>query len=217
MPPPVHHTQAPQPTSASLLPDRMADTRGAGQIVTVTNAGSGTDAVLRAYQKSGGHWSQVFGPFAVKIGAGGFSHSVSEQTVASPIGFFGLTQAFGNDADPGTKLPYHHVAYGDVWVDQSASPNYNTLQTGDADGSKGTGEKLWQVIPEYNYGAVIDYNRAPITAGAGSAFFVHVTDGKPTAGCVSMPVDRLLPLLRWLDPALHPRIAMGPETDVLGM
>jgi L,D-peptidoglycan transpeptidase YkuD (ErfK/YbiS/YcfS/YnhG family) len=195
----------------------MADTRGAGQLVVVTNDGTGTDATLRAYQRSGDHWTPVFGPFAVKIGAGGFSHSVSEQTVASPIGSFSLTQAFGNDPDPGTKLPYHHVAYGDVWVDQSASPHYNTLQTDDADGSKGTGEKLWEVVPLYNYGVVIDYNRSPIQAGAGSAFFVHVTDGKPTAGCVSMPVGNLLPLLRWLDPARSPRIAMGPEGDVLGM
>jgi L,D-peptidoglycan transpeptidase YkuD (ErfK/YbiS/YcfS/YnhG family) len=200
-----------------LLPDQMADTRGAGQIVAVTNDGSGTEATLRAYQKSGGHWTQVFGPFPVHIGAGGFSQTVSEQTVASPIGFFTLTQAFGNDADPGTRLPYHHVAYGDVWVDQSSSPHYNTLQTGDADGSLGTGEKLWEVVPEYDYGAVIDYNRWPVTAGAGSAFFMHVTDGRPTAGCVAMAVDNLLPVLKWLDPAQHPRIAMGPESAVLGM
>jgi L,D-peptidoglycan transpeptidase YkuD (ErfK/YbiS/YcfS/YnhG family) len=199
------------------LPDRMADTRGAGQIVAVTNDGSGTEATLRAYQKSGDHWTQVFGPFTVHIGASGFSSTVSEQTVASPIGYFTLTQAFGNDADPGTKLPYHHVAYGDVWVDQPSSPNYNTLQTGDADGSKGTGEKLWEVIPEYDYGAVIDYNRSPVTPGAGSAFFMHVTDGRPTAGCVAMDVDNLLPVLKWLDPAQHPRIAMGPESAVLGM
>jgi L,D-peptidoglycan transpeptidase YkuD (ErfK/YbiS/YcfS/YnhG family) len=200
-----------------LLPDRMADTRGAGQIIAVTNDGVGTDATLRAYQRSGSHWTQVFGPFAVKIGAGGFSHTVSEQTVASPIGYFTLTQAFGNDSDPGTKLPYHHVAYGDVWVSQTSSPHYNTLQVSDSDGARGTGEKLWEVVPEYDYGVVIDYNRAPIQPGAGSAFFVHVTDGRPTAGCVSMPVNDLLPLMRWLDPAQAPRIAMGPETDVLGL
>lgn len=195
----------------------MASTAGASQLITVTNDGSGTSARLQAFTRTSTGWRSAFGPYPAKIGAGGFSHHVSEQTVASPIGSFTLTRAFGNDADPGSGLPYHHVSTGDVWVDNPASPNYNTLQTADTDGSRGSGEKLWTVIGLYDYAAVIDYNTGPVVPGAGSAFFLHVTDGRPTAGCVSIPAADLVPILRWLRPTASPRIAMGPLSDVLAM
>ena len=43
-------------------------------------------------------------------------------------------------------------------------------------------ENLYQAGYVYSYAVVIDYNRFPARAGAGSAFFLHVTDGGPTAG-----------------------------------
>lgn len=193
----------------------MADTHGAQQLVLVTDDGDGV--YLRGYEHRHGHWEQVIMRTAAYIGAGGFSGSVSEETVASPIGFFGLTTAFGNAGDPGSGLPYRQVQYGDVWVDDPASPNYNTMQTDDADGSKGTGERLWEIRPEYDYSVVIDYNRFPVQPGAGSAFFVHVANGQPTAGCVAVPAETMVALLQWIDPAKQPRIAMGPLQDVLAM
>jgi L,D-peptidoglycan transpeptidase YkuD (ErfK/YbiS/YcfS/YnhG family) len=56
---------------------------------------------------------------------------------------------------------------------------------------------------------VIDYNRSPVVQGAGSAFFLHVTVGQPTQGCVSIPLTTLANLMRWLKPAAHPRILIG--------
>ncbi|WP_255443417.1 MULTISPECIES: hypothetical protein [Amycolatopsis] len=38
-------------------------------------------------------------------------------------------------------------------------------------------------------------------AKAGSAFFLHVSTGGPTAGCVALAQDDLIAVLRWLDPA----------------
>ncbi len=38
---------------------------------------------------------------------------------------------------------------------------------------------------------VMDVNRWPATAGGGSAFFLHVTDGGPTAGYVSIDAGTL--------------------------
>ena len=43
----------------------------------------------------------------------------------------------------------------------------------------------------------------------GSAIFLHINIGTPTAGCVTLPVGELLKVLRWLNPAASPRIAMG--------
>ena len=55
---------------------------------------------------------------------------------------------------------------------------------------------------------VIDYNRGG-TPGAGSAFFLHVSNGAPTAGCVAIPAGSLEALLTWLDPGARPLIAIG--------
>ena len=59
-----------------------------------------------------------------------------------------------------------------------------------------------------DYGAVIAYNTAR-TPGLGSAIFLHINIGTPTAGCVMLPVGELLKVLRWLNPAASPRITMG--------
>ena len=62
--------------------------------------------------------------------------------------------------------------------------------------------------PAYDHGAVIAYNSAR-TPGLGSAIFLHVSAGGATAGCVSLPAGQLVEILRWLDPARSPRIAIG--------
>ncbi|PZS40950.1 MAG: hypothetical protein DLM62_00090 [Pseudonocardiales bacterium] len=56
---------------------------------------------------------------------------------------------------------------------------------------------------------VIDYNRWPVHPGAGSAFFLHVTNGRPTAGCVATDRAVVIAILRWLDPRQHPVISLG--------
>ena len=71
-------------------------------------------------------------------------------------------------------------------------------------------EHLAAITPEYRYAVVIDYNTAaPIVQGAGSAFFLHVANGAPTAGCVSIPQASLVSIMQWLDPADSPRILIG--------
>jgi L,D-peptidoglycan transpeptidase YkuD (ErfK/YbiS/YcfS/YnhG family) len=70
----------------------------------------------------------------------------------------------------------------------------------------GGSEALWQTVPSYDYFAVIAYNRHPIVPGKGSAIFLHVSNGHPTAGCVSIAVADLLRVLRALRPKLDPLI-----------
>jgi L,D-peptidoglycan transpeptidase YkuD (ErfK/YbiS/YcfS/YnhG family) len=48
--------------------------------------------------------------------------------------------------------------------------------------------------------------------GRGSAIFLHITDGRSTAGCVAISRAGMTAVLRWLDPAQHPRIVMGPTS-----
>jgi L,D-peptidoglycan transpeptidase YkuD (ErfK/YbiS/YcfS/YnhG family) len=57
-------------------------------------------------------------------------------------------------------------------------------------------------------GAAIGYNAAGIP-GAGSASFLHVPSGAPTAGCVAVERGRLQALLRWPDAGAGPLVAIG--------
>lgn len=57
-------------------------------------------------------------------------------------------------------------------------------------------ENLWKSGRVYDYALVMGVNQqgAP---GGGSAFFLHVTENKPTQGCVSIPAGALVSIMRW--------------------
>ena len=66
----------------------------------------------------------------------------------------------------------------------------------------------------YRHLAVIDYNTSPVVPGRGSGIFLHASTGRPTLGCVSLPVPQLLRALRWLRPSSRPTIAIGTPADL---
>ncbi len=84
-----------------------------------------------------------------------------------------------------------------MWVDDPDSSLYNTQQRLPADGRWSSAEKLANA-PAYNFAQVIGYNEGA-TPGRGSAIFLHVSTGGPTAGCISVPTSALLALMRWQD------------------
>ena len=189
----------------------------AGQVVAVLASGYGTtSATLTAYQRQEGGWQQVFGPWRAELGYRGFAPpgQKREGDGRTPSGSFGFGFFFGVDADPGVRFGFRPVTGPNiVWDDDPASPLYNQW-VDDTTANPGAAPEPMDNTPAYNYGAVIAYNTGPTVAGAGSAIFLHVSTGGPTAGCVSVPVDELLEVLRWLDPAQHPRIVMGPTAAV---
>jgi L,D-peptidoglycan transpeptidase YkuD (ErfK/YbiS/YcfS/YnhG family) len=178
-----------------------------------------TIATLQAWTKApGGGWLRSGSPMLAHVGSDGLSTAPSESRSATPIGSFSLTHAFGHYANPGTGLPYVHTTSADWWISQYGgrySRIYNTLQRcwSNCPFSQGSpNEHLYYETPFYNYAVVIDYNTpnaGPVRQGGGSAFFLHVTDGNPTAGCVAIPQSRLIPIMRWLAPSAHPRILIG--------
>jgi len=145
------------------------------------------------------------------FGTSGLTTHPSETNAATPIGSFTLTQAFGHDSNPGTALPYRHTTPADWWISQPGKL-YNTEQHCSSQCGFTTGapnEHLFYETPYYDYAVVIDYNRFPVRQGAGSAFFLHVSVGAPTAGCVSIDKTDLARILRLLTPSSHPRILIG--------
>jgi L,D-peptidoglycan transpeptidase YkuD (ErfK/YbiS/YcfS/YnhG family) len=189
-------------------------TGSATQVVTVTAPSTGsTTATLQAWSKSGSGWRKVGPAVPAFVGSNGMSTHTHEGLSATPMGSFTLTQAFGANSDPGTDLPYFKTSWADYWM-SSPGKYYNTHQHCSSCGyDNGVNEHLVTETPYYNYAVVIDYNTANapggVRQGAGSAFFLHVEHNGATAGCVSIPQDQLVRIMRWLDPAAHPRILIG--------
>jgi L,D-peptidoglycan transpeptidase YkuD (ErfK/YbiS/YcfS/YnhG family) len=72
----------------------------------------------------------------------------------------------------------------------------------------------------FDYVIAIDFNRVPGTPVSsqvepggptpGGGIWVHVSNAVATEGCVTVSRADVVAILRWLDPADHPMIAMGP-------
>jgi L,D-peptidoglycan transpeptidase YkuD (ErfK/YbiS/YcfS/YnhG family) len=188
----------------------------AQQVITVVAPSmSSLEGTLQSWRRVPGGWRKVGPAVHAWLGSDGLTPQPSESRSATPIGSFTLSRAFGHDADPGTALPYTHTTPSDWWISEPG-PLYNTLQHcagGCAFNEGDPNEHLYFETPYYNYAVVIDYNTrntpGGVVQGAGSAFFLHVTVGEPTAGCVSIDQGQLIRILRWLSPAAHPRILIG--------
>ena len=184
----------------------------ATQVITVVASSTrSTTATLQAWDKVANGWAKRGGAISAHIGSQGMSTAPSESKSATPIGSFTLTRAFGANGNPGTGVPYTVTTYSDWWISQAGSL-YNTFQrcSGSCPFTQGDpNEHLRAITPLYNYAVVIDYNISPVKQGAGSAFFLHVTDGKATAGCVAIPQASLVSIMQWLTPLRNPRILIG--------
>ncbi len=197
------------------VPVRVADAR---QVVTV-NRSSGTYAVVTFWEKRSSGWVRVMRTRYGRIGYGGLvSASRRRQgTGTTPIGTFTITESFGNNANPGARLPYHRVRSGDYWVQDNASPYYNYrrnksqggfrwwLPASDVNGS----EYLPSYRTQYSYSIVVNFNRPNPVRYRGAGIFLHVNGRGATAGCVSAPGWFVKGALVRLDPAKRPRIAIG--------
>jgi len=185
------------------------------QVVIVHADGYGTShATLEAFTRTGSGWQPAFGAMAARIGVNGFSDSKVEGDLETPTGMypFGSTM-YGIAANPGVRYAYHRLVPDDWWNENPATPGYNSFAHGPSPG--GASEALWQITPQYDHFAVINYNIPVVAADPprGSGIFLHVINpGRATAGCVALERADLLRILKWLDPAASPRIVMAPRS-----
>ncbi|MGV9706316.1 L,D-transpeptidase family protein [Streptomyces sp. NPDC003483] len=168
------------------------------QVLLVTGAGrTSASSTVVLWRRVDGRWH----PGAVWAAHNGYRGWTDEHhagDLRSPIGVFGLTDAGGRLADPGTGLPYHR------------SGAFST------DGTGLQGESLNGV---FDYVVAINYNRRPGTSpmdgtrplggNRGGGIWLHVDHGGPTHACVSLSRAHMRQLLRALDPADHPVVVMG--------
>jgi len=203
------------PTFAGRL-----DTGTATQLITVVaRTRSSTQGAFRLWAKRGGCWRQASGPWTAWLGGNGTSPAKREGDRRTPTGIFGfLPTMYGIAPSPGVHYAYRRVVCGDWWVEDPDSPSYNRfrhVRCGATPPFHTTSEDLSRSPTAYRHFAVIAYNTSPVVPGRGSGIFLHVSTGRPTLGCVSLPLPRLVAALRWLRPAAHPRIAIGTAADLV--
>jgi L,D-peptidoglycan transpeptidase YkuD (ErfK/YbiS/YcfS/YnhG family) len=190
-----------------LGPKTRAEIPAASRQVLVAAGKSKTssDTLVTLWSRTAdGHW-QPGATWPAHNALHGWTSSHHAGDLHTPIGVFTLHDAGGLDADPGSKLPYHHSSKfraGGVGFD---------------------GEPLDEA---FDYVIAIDYNRVagtspldgtqPLGASRGGGIWLHVDHGGPTHGCVSIPASRMVQLLRTLLPADHPVIVMGDRTSLAG-
>ena len=166
----------------------------ATQVLSVVSTG-GSTAKMDVWQRGATGWQPVGTGIPAHVGANGMTPQAHDNNPATPMGVYSLDFAFGTQPNPGGGLKYY-------WW-SSEGPTYNTMQVCkkadcpfDTSPASGT-ENLY--IPQYAHAIVMGVNKERIP-GNGGAFFVHTTDGGPTAGCVSLDDDTLVKIIRWLQP-----------------
>ncbi|MFF7189003.1 hypothetical protein ACFZAR_27970 [Streptomyces sp. NPDC008222] len=168
------------------------------QVVLVTGAArNSASSKVVLYERVDDGW-RPGAVWAVHNGYRGWTDRHYAGDLRCPIGVFGLTDAGGRLADPGTRLPYHRSGAFTV-----SGPGFE-------------GESL---AGSFDYVIAINYNRQPGTspmdgtkpmgASRGGGIWIHVDHGGPTHACVSLPKTHMKQLLQALDPAAHPVVVMG--------
>jgi L,D-peptidoglycan transpeptidase YkuD (ErfK/YbiS/YcfS/YnhG family) len=194
-------------------------TGSATQLVTVVAPRrASTQGTLRLWQRPGRCWRPVASPWTAWLGQRGVSPNKHEGDRTTPAGTFGFGRVmYGIAASPGVRYRYHRIACGDWWVEDPSSPYYNRFRhvpCGSSPPFRVTSEDLSRSPTAYRHFAFIRYNADPVVPGRGSGIFLHASTGRPTLGCVSLPLPHLVALLRWLRPASKPLIVIGAASEI---
>lgn len=128
----------------------------------------------------------------------------------TPTGVYRMGVAFGA-SDPGSRMGYLTLRPNSCWGSTVGSRYYNRYFVGRC-GPKD--ETMYNdVRGAYRQGMLINYNTRPIRQGRGSAIFLHVGTGGPTAGCVSIPERLMTSKVRTTRPG--DVIAMGVTSQLV--
>jgi L,D-peptidoglycan transpeptidase YkuD (ErfK/YbiS/YcfS/YnhG family) len=191
---------------------------GTRQVVTVNHT-DGYHARLTFWKLTGSGWTARFGADDGRIGYGGLVRGTRrvQGTGTTPLGTYGLPWAFGMGAvEEGWRLRYRQVEPGDFWVEDNGSAYYNRYRNQAQGGFRwwlpasnpNSSERLTDFRRQYRLSVVTDFNHAQVRH-RGAGIFLHVNGAGATAGCVSAPGVFMERLMRALDPAQAPVIAVG--------
>lgn len=194
---------------------RFEEVAGADQVVFVEkNSGSNTGK-LYLVEWYRGDEEILYEIDKVYLGKDGITSSPSETKSATPKGTFKLGFAF-SDKRLDTKLDSKVIKSGDVWVDDSDSRYYNTLQHGSTSNSKwDSAENTYYAFSSGIFEAciLIEHNGDGYTKGErgkGSCIYVSGKnkDLSTSYGDVNVSASQMADLLLLLDEAKNPHIVI---------
>jgi L,D-peptidoglycan transpeptidase YkuD (ErfK/YbiS/YcfS/YnhG family) len=167
-----------------------------------------------------GRWQPVGPGVPVVLGRAGLAPAgpglpaKREGDGATPVGTFPLVRAFGRASAFPTRLPYLPLTPVIEAVDDPASRFYNRIVDRRAVKNPDwkSAEKMLRDDGLYDLGVVVGFNPAPAVPGRGSCIFLHIwkSPASTTSGCIAMARPDLERLVRWLDPAARPVVAVSP-------
>jgi L,D-peptidoglycan transpeptidase YkuD (ErfK/YbiS/YcfS/YnhG family) len=202
-------------------------------VVGIANDWNDSHVTLTLYEKSGNTWHAATASWQGRLGKNGLvwglgMHPVpNDATVKSegdrraPACVFHIGDAWGYACSI-HKLPsltYHQVTPRDLWIEDPASADYNHHVRLDHAPSTAWEKKqqMKQTDPVHSLKLFIAHNAPPASrAGCGSSIFFHIwreNGAKPTAGCTTMPEDKLKSLVSRIDPARHPVYILLPRAE----
>ena len=197
-----------------IQPQNLEGAKDADQLVVVVGTG-GCGADVYYYKKSGEAWEMAWKEAGI-VGRNGITDQKAEGDGSTPSGTYGFTMAFGLRENPGSILPYHKIAKGDYWVDDSASPYYNKLvNTSQVAKNWNSAENMASASPYYNYALALNYNEA-CEPGKGSAIFLHcftASRDNGSAGCIRLPQERAKELVQ--SATERTKIVIAPDLERL--
>ena len=190
------------PPGLAATPWFASQVGNATQVLSVVGTG-GSNAKMDVWQRGATGWQPVDGGIGIPtfVGSAGLAPKARDTVPATPMGVYSLDFAFGTQPNPGTGMKYFQTT-PDYWWSAEGS-TYNTMQVCkqadcpfDTSPASGT-ENLY--IPAYSHALAMGVNKERIPGGGG-AFFVHASNGAPTAGCVALDDATLVKIIRWLQP-----------------
>jgi L,D-peptidoglycan transpeptidase YkuD (ErfK/YbiS/YcfS/YnhG family) len=191
-------------TLPGLGPHTLAEVpANARQAVVVTGQGKNSSrSTVVLYERTDAGW-QAGASWPAHNAKLGWTDDHHAGDLHSPIGVYGLTDAGGLLADPGTKLPYDRSSGfsigGTGFEGESLAGSFDYVVAINSNHVAGTSPRDWT---------------RPMGASEGGGIWLHVDHGGPTHGCVSVARAHMRQLLRTLDPARHPVVVMGDSASL---
>lgn len=134
--------------------------------------------------------------FPCVIGRTGLCRDKREGDGATPRHMMGLREVYFR-ADrlqrPQTLLKITAIKAGMGWEERILHPRYNRFTPHTHEGSE---EHLMRDDALYDIVLVLGWNDRPVRKRRGSAIFLHLSKGSPTAGCVAVSLKTMNYILK---------------------
>lgn len=202
-------------------------------VVGVADGWNSSHVTISYFEKKGGAWRKVGDAWKGRLGSKGLVwgrglHPAPAGAVLkkegdgrSPAGVFDLGGVWGahENVKKHPKTFYHRVTSRDLWVEDPASEHYNRFLTLPREPSTPWEKKAQMVQNDYPHSLkmFIAHNAPPkVVAGGGSSIFFHIwrrEGAAASAGCTTMPEDKLRQLIAAVDPGRRPLYVLLPRAE----